>query len=299
MSKKWFMFSQKVNTDTPTDFDKTKRIYVDEYSFCRANRIIPVTPGALFETYCEDIPANLDYNTLNTIVQQQQVHGSTTVTHTNWGISKLLVKKEYQTQNSLTYNEDYLTGTQYTDGNTITGVCIYNVSKYNFNTSIYLDEYIDVIENNQQIQKAYKVTTTDPAEKPAGVYHGTTGYMGVGINSTLDTKPFYIIGKDTQNDTIATLTNLQSLTTSGIYTNWTHWQQVSTQPFTDYGSSIQTDRAGQTNGYDYTPILKYPVAKRGRGILGTYNYTTFYFNYMILALPKNAVITDINIFGGI
>ena len=310
MSKKRYFLSVEENIDptpthTPTpDFDSTKRLYVNEYSFARALYTLPLTPGRKFDALCEDTPANLNYSTLNAIVQQIQVDGSTTATHSNWGISKLLVKKQYPNQPNITYNVDYLTGTQYTSGNSITAVCIYNVSKHNFQSNYYLDEYIQYIDSNRQIQNAYKYTpdTRSTGDPITAMMHSTIGYIGIELEPTeeVDYKPYFLIGKDATTQTTATLTNIQTLQTNRIYTSWTHYQAVTSQPWESWTTNTRkTHIAGATVGKDYTGILKYPVLEFNSGYFGEYNDKQFYFNYIILALPRNAVITDHHIFGGI
>lgn len=298
MGKKGFAISQKVNTDvTPDDFDIKKHLYASEYSLCRPSANTGYYSTPLFEQYCETLPANLDYATINTIAEQNTIYTSS-VKRSNFGISKVIVKKGYTNQPGVTYNEDYITQNHYTDGNEFVGACLYYITKTNQNY-VYLNEFIDEIEANPQLRKSYYVSAGGDNKQAFAMFHGTTGWVAMGKPNTIDTINHFNVGIDTTNDQLATLTNLQSITAfDNVRKNYYFYNNQTTQPWESRTGNVNGHAVVYSAGGDLTRILQYPVIRFSSGRVGTYNNTVFYFYHIIIALPKSAVIPEKTIFGG-
>lgn len=307
MSKKFIMYCTGKQPDVPqpdeTGWDKTKRIFVDEYTMCRDAYTIPMYVANLFLSYCEDKPDNLDYATLHAICQEKTIP-NTSIKHSNWGKTKLKIKKQYLNQPGVTTNEDYLTGTTYTDGNEIEGVCIYYIHEKLMPIGpYYLGEYIDQLLTDPEILNAYKVSTSEVMQQ--NMVHYGKQWIGMNTkNSSIDTKGSFIIGKDATTAEVATFNNIQQIYEQNSRYYWLHSTMQTSIPFENRTGNIKaTTLIGYNTGsytLDYLQnICKFPVWAFPQAVrLGSYNGITFYAGCLILALPKGATITNIDILGG-
>ncbi len=286
-----------VGTTSPS-YVEDDYIYVDEYTMVRPNYTVGYYSSPIFECYFEDIPAGLDYATLDALCRQVTIPGTST-THSPWGKSKLIIGKHYTNQPGLSDNEDYLTGTKYTSGNEIEGVCIYYIGRSRGASPLYLGEFIDKLEADNEIQKAYDITVEGTGRK---VFH-TNIYMTAGKSSSsskINVRDTMYIGKD--NGQYATLNNIQTLTVNGTQTLWKRANAQSSVPFNP--NICSTISAGPPTSSTYPlsyleRIKAYPVWANPFQIrLGAYSGTTFYGYGLILATPAGAQITDINVLGG-